>query len=54
MKRLPFLLLIIIAIFVGCDTLEDNPITEDKLESAFEYEFNKNVRFYGDELSVNQ
>ena len=53
MKRIPFLLLIIIAIFVGCDTLEDNPITEDKLESAFEYEFNKNVRFYGDELSVH-
>ena len=53
MKRLPFILIIILAIFVGCDTLGDNPITEDTLDSNFEYEFNKDVRFYGDELSAH-
>ena len=53
MKRLPFILIIILAIFVECDTLGENPITEDTLDSNFEYEFNKDVRFYGDELSAH-
>ena len=51
MKKILFALLAVIATLTGCDLLEDKPITEDTLESIFEYELNDNVRFYGDELS---
>ena len=53
MKKLLFVLLAVIALFSGCDFLEYDNITEEKLESIFEYEFNENVKFYGDELSVH-
>lgn len=53
MKKLLLVLLAVIALFSGCDFLEDDNITEEKLESIFEYEFNENVKFYGDELSVH-
>lgn len=51
MKKILFILFVVISLFSGCDILEDNNMTEDKLESIFEYELNDNVRFYGDELS---
>ena len=51
MNKILFVLLAAIATLTGCDFLEDNHVTEDKLESIFEYEFNENVRFYGEELS---
>lgn len=53
MKKILFALLAVIATLTGCDFLEDKPITEDTLESTFEYELNDNVRFYGDELSAH-
>lgn len=53
MKKILFVLLAVIATLSGCDFLEDKPITEDTLESTFEYELNDNVRFYGDELSAH-
>ena len=53
MKKLLFVLLAVIALFPGCDFLEDDNITEEKLESIFEYEFNENVKFYDNELSVH-
>ena len=53
MKKILFALLAVIATLTGCDLLEDKPITEDTLETTFEYELNENVRFYGDELSAH-
>lgn len=53
MKKILFILFVVISLFSGCDILEDNNMTEDKLEDIFEYEFNKDVRFYGDELSAH-
>lgn len=53
MKKLLFVLFAAITMLSGCDVLEDNNMTGDKLESIFEYEFNENVRCYGEELSAH-
>ena len=53
MKKLLFVVFAAITMLSGCDFLEDNNMTEDKLESIFEYEFNENVRCYGEELSAH-
>ena len=52
MKKLLFVFFVVILLFSGCDVLDDSNMTEDKLEDIFEYEFNEDVRFYGDELSA--
>ena len=53
MKKLLFVFFVVTSLFSGCDILEDKNMTEEKLEDIFKYEFNEDVRFYGDELSAH-
>lgn len=51
MKKILFALLPILVIFAGCEGLEDESVSKEEIESAFEYEFNENVKYYDEDLT---
>lgn len=51
MKKILFSLLPILVIFAGCEGLEDESVSKEEIESAFEYEFNENVKYYEEDLT---
>lgn len=50
-KKTYFLICCILAIFNACEWLGDAPSNKDEFESKFEYEFNKDVKYYDEDLS---
>lgn len=46
-----FLLCCVLAIFTACEWIEDIASNKDEFESKFEYEFNKDVKYYDEDLS---
>lgn len=51
MKKILFGLLPLLVIFAGCEGLEDESVSKEEIESAFEYEFNENVKYYDEDLT---
>ena len=51
MKKILFGLLPLLVIFAGCEGLEDESVSKEEIESAFEYEFYENVKYYDEDLT---
>ena len=51
MKKILFRLLPLLVIFSGCEGLENESISKEEFDSAFEYEFNENVKYYDEDLT---
>lgn len=51
MKKIVFGLLPLLVIFAGCEGLEDESVSKEEIESAFEYEFYENVKYYDEDLT---
>lgn len=51
MKKILFGLLPLLVIFAGCEGLEDESVSKEEIESAFEYEFYENVKCYDEDLT---
>lgn len=51
MKKTLFILLPILVIFAGCEGPEDESVSKEEFENAFEYEFNENVKYYDEDLT---
>lgn len=51
MKKILFILLPLFVVFAGCEGLEDEHVSKEEFETAFEYEFNENVKYYDEDFT---
>ena len=51
MNKILSSLLPLLVIFSGCEDMKDESISKEEFESAFEYEFNENVKYYDEDLT---